>query len=54
MEQAARAGARIIKPAQETFWGVYAGYFQDPDQHLLEVACNQQLILEPENEAHDR
>src|ERR671921_751430 len=31
MQQAARAGARIIKPAQQTFWGGYAGYFQDPD-----------------------
>jgi uncharacterized glyoxalase superfamily protein PhnB len=28
MEQAARAGARIVKPAQRTFWGGYAGYFQ--------------------------
>src|SRR5215207_9827945 len=28
MEQATRAGARIVKPAQETFWGGYAGYFQ--------------------------
>jgi catechol 2,3-dioxygenase-like lactoylglutathione lyase family enzyme len=40
MEQARRAGARIIKPAQETFWGGYAGYFQDPDGHLWEVAWN--------------
>ncbi len=42
MEQAARAGARIVKPAQKTFWGGYAGYFQDPDQHLWEVAWNPQ------------
>ena len=42
MEQAARAGARIVKPAQETFWGGYAGYFQDPDQHLWEVVWNPQ------------
>jgi catechol 2,3-dioxygenase-like lactoylglutathione lyase family enzyme len=40
MEQARRAGAIIVKPAQETFWGGYAGYFQDPDQHLWEVAWN--------------
>jgi catechol 2,3-dioxygenase-like lactoylglutathione lyase family enzyme len=49
MEQAARAGARIVKPAQETFWGGYAGYFQDPDQHLWEVAWNPQLIPEPKD-----
>jgi catechol 2,3-dioxygenase-like lactoylglutathione lyase family enzyme len=40
MEQAARAGAHIVKPAQQTFWGGYAGYFQDPDGHLWEVAWN--------------
>ena len=40
MLQAKNAGARIIKPAQETFWGGYAGYFQDPDQHLWEVVWN--------------
>jgi hypothetical protein len=40
MAQAAKAGASIIKPARETFWGGYAGYFQDPDGHLWEVAWN--------------
>jgi catechol 2,3-dioxygenase-like lactoylglutathione lyase family enzyme len=44
MEQARRAGAVIVKPAQDTFWGGYAGYFQDPDQHLWEVAWNPQLL----------
>ncbi|RPJ47485.1 MAG: VOC family protein [Betaproteobacteria bacterium] len=40
MAQAKGAGAVIIKPAQDTFWGGYAGYFQDPDGHLWEVAWN--------------
>ncbi|MGQ9425852.1 VOC family protein [Gilvimarinus sp. F26214L] len=40
MLQAERAGAQIVKPAQDTFWGGYAGYFQDPDRHLWEVAWN--------------
>ena len=40
MAQAERAGARIVKRAVETFWGGYAGYFQDPDGHLWEVAWN--------------
>jgi len=40
MHQAQRAGARIVKPAQPTFYGGYAGYFQDPDGHLWEVAFN--------------
>lgn len=45
MAQAARAGAQIVKPAQETFWGGYAGYFSDPDQHLWEVVWNPQWSL---------
>jgi len=40
MEQAKRAGAAIVKQAHDTFWGGYAGYFQDPDAHLWEVAWN--------------
>lgn len=44
MEQARRAGATITKPAQETFWGGYAGCFQDPDDHVWEVAWNPQGI----------
>jgi uncharacterized protein len=40
VEQARRAGAAIIKPANETFWGGYAGYFQDPDGHVWEVVWN--------------
>ena len=40
MAQAARAGGRIVKPAHETFWGGYSGYFQDPDGHLWEVTWN--------------
>ena len=42
MAQAARAGARIVKPSVDTFWGGYAGYFRDPDRHLWEVAWNPQ------------
>lgn len=40
MEQASRAGAAVVKPAGDTFWGGYAGVFQDPDQHLWEVVWN--------------
>ncbi|HEY3048755.1 MAG TPA: VOC family protein [Polaromonas sp.] len=45
MEQARRAGATIVKPAQPAFWGGYSGYFQDPDDHLWEVAWNPQFDL---------
>jgi uncharacterized protein len=40
MARATRAGAKIVKSAQDTFWGGYAGYFQDPDHHLWEVVWN--------------
>lgn len=46
MAQAQQAGAVIVKPAADTFWGGYAGYFQDPDRHLWEVAWNPQWKLE--------
>jgi len=42
MQQAASAGATIVKSAHDTFWGGYAGYFQDPDGHLWEVVWNPQ------------
>ncbi len=45
MGQAKRAGARIVKPAQKTFWGGYAGYFQDPDDHLWEIVWNPQFEI---------
>lgn len=46
MEQARNAGAKIAKKASDTFWGGYAGYFQDPDGHLWEVVWNPQLQIE--------
>jgi catechol 2,3-dioxygenase-like lactoylglutathione lyase family enzyme len=44
MAQAENAGARIVKGAGDTFWGGYAGYFQDPDGHLWEVLWNPQFL----------
>ena len=40
LERALRSGATVPKPAHETFWGGYVGYFTDPDGHLWEVAHN--------------
>jgi len=44
MAQAKQAGAALVKPAHDTFWGGYAGYFQDPDGHLWEVVWNPHLL----------
>lgn len=40
MDEARKAGAHILKPATDTFWGGYAGYFQDPDGHVWEIVWN--------------
>ena len=36
LEQAASAGAAVT-PAHDRPWGVYSGYFRDPDGHLWEI-----------------
>ena len=46
MLQAEKAGAQITKPPSDTFWGGYAGYFQDPDGHIWEVVWNSKWQLE--------
>ena len=46
MAQAKRSGSMVVKPAHDTFWGGYAGYFQDPDGHLWEVAWNPQWVVQ--------
>jgi uncharacterized glyoxalase superfamily protein PhnB len=40
LQTVARVGGKIVKPAQQVFWGGYSGYFADPDGHLWEVAWN--------------
>jgi uncharacterized protein len=42
MARAASAGAVIVKPGHDTFWGGYSGYFQDLDGHLWEIVWNPQ------------
>jgi len=48
MRRAEAAGARIIKPPAETFWGGYGGYFADPDGHVWEVAWNPKTTVADE------
>lgn len=38
LELAEKSGGKIVKPAQDVFWGGYSGYFTDPDGTLWEVA----------------
>lgn len=48
LRQARDAGAAVVKPAHDTFWGGYAAYFQAPDRHLWEVAWNPHLLPDDE------
>jgi len=48
LAEAEAAGARILKPAQDAFWGGYTGYFADPDGHAWEVAWNPEWELDDE------
>ncbi|MBW3634333.1 MAG: VOC family protein [Chloroflexi bacterium] len=43
MKQAEDAGAKIIDPAHDRFWGGFSGYFQDPDGHVWEIAWNPEV-----------
>lgn len=47
LAQAVAAGATLVKPGQEVFWGGYSGYFADPDGHLWEVAWNPFMQVGP-------
>lgn len=40
MAAAKQAGARILKPASDVFWGGHHGYFADPEGHIWEIAHN--------------
>ena len=39
LERAKVAGATIVGPVGNRPWGIYSGYFTDPDGHLWEVVC---------------
>lgn len=40
MAEAEKAGAAIMKPAKDLFWGGYGGFFKDPDGHIWEITWN--------------
>ena len=44
------AGAKILRPAGEVFWGGFIGYFADPEGHVWEVAHNPFSTLGPNGE----
>ena len=52
LARAVAAGARLSRPAHDTDWGGYSGYFADPDGHLWEVAWNPGFPLGPDGAVH--
>jgi uncharacterized protein len=48
--EAESAGAAIVKRPQQTAWGGYSAYFQDPDGHLWEVAHNPHFWVGPSDD----
>ncbi|WP_299354721.1 VOC family protein [uncultured Shimia sp.] len=47
LAKAEAAGAKILKPAQDVFWGGHHGYFADLDGHIWEIAWNPFSPLSP-------
>lgn len=52
LDEAEAAGAKILKPAQEAFWGGYSGYFADPDNFPWEVAFNPSFPIAEDGAIH--
>jgi catechol 2,3-dioxygenase-like lactoylglutathione lyase family enzyme len=46
LAEAERAGGKIVKAAQDVFWGGHSGYFTDPDGYHWEVAWNPLMPLD--------
>jgi uncharacterized protein len=52
LAKAESVGAKVLKPAQEAFWGGYSGYFSDPDGFPWEVAWNPSFSVAEDGTVH--
>ncbi len=50
LDRAQTAGAKVLKPAADVFWGGHHGYFRAPDGCIWEVAFNPFSPLGPDGE----
>ncbi|MDQ6835279.1 MAG: VOC family protein [Actinomycetota bacterium] len=48
LDEAAQAGATIVRPAARADWGGVTGAFADPDGYVWEVAHNPSWTLDPD------
>ena len=44
LSRAEAAGATVTDPPHDRPWGIYSGYFRDPDGHLWEVIWNPRRV----------
>ena len=52
LAEAKTAGGKILKPAQEAFWGGSSGYFADPDNFAWEIAWNPSFPIADDGAIH--
>jgi catechol 2,3-dioxygenase-like lactoylglutathione lyase family enzyme len=45
LRRAESAGATLTDQGHDRAWGIYSGYFRDPDGHLWEIMWNPQIDL---------
>jgi hypothetical protein len=48
LTQAQAAGATLTDAPHDRAWGIYSGYFRDPDGHLWEILWNPRLGISQE------
>jgi catechol 2,3-dioxygenase-like lactoylglutathione lyase family enzyme len=44
LDRAQAAGASVSTPPHDRPWGIYSGYFRDPDGHLWEIIWNPRML----------
>jgi hypothetical protein len=47
LDRARAAGATLTDRPHDRPWGIYSGYFRDPDGHLWEIMWNPAIELSP-------
>jgi catechol 2,3-dioxygenase-like lactoylglutathione lyase family enzyme len=45
LARAGAGGGRVLDMPRDRPWGIYSGYFQDPDGHLWEIMHNPELDM---------
>jgi catechol 2,3-dioxygenase-like lactoylglutathione lyase family enzyme len=47
LERARASGATLTDQPHDRAWGIYSGYFRDPDGHLWEIICRLENTAPP-------